>query len=146
MWPTSPSIGAIIAIGERLQAQYDAARVVDARDQYVIPGLADMHTHGTGVRPPDQDDTEPVLARFLYYGVTTVLNLGSFQAWPARIDSLRAEMNKGTLEGPRLLAVGALITVPGSHPTTTIYFCISVPSCPIPFQSAWSHRSRIGTG
>ena len=81
-----------------------------------------MHTHfGTGVRPRDEDDTQPVLARLLYYGVTTALNLGSFQAWPERIDLLRSEMDRGMLQGPRLLAVGALITVPGSHPTTTIY-------------------------
>ncbi len=114
--------GVIIAVGDGMQTKYDAAQVIDARGQYIIPGLADMHTHfGTAVRPPDQDDSTPVLARFLYYGVTTVLNLGSFQAWPGRIDSLRAELGRGTLDGPRLLAVGALITVPGSHPTTTIY-------------------------
>ena len=114
--------GVILAVGQGLREKYAPARLVDARGEYVIPGLADMHSHfGTGVRPPDEDDTTPVLARFLYYGVTTTLNLGSFQAWPARIDALRAAMEQGELEGPRLLAVGALITVPGSHPTTTIY-------------------------
>lgn len=45
------------------------------------PGLADMHTHGTGIRPPGEDDTVQVLARLLYYGVTTTLNPGSAQAW-----------------------------------------------------------------
>jgi imidazolonepropionase-like amidohydrolase len=114
--------GVILAVGEGLRTKYDASQTVDATGQYVIPGLADMHTHfGTGVKPADEDDTTPVLARLLYYGVTTTLNLGSFQAWPARIDSLRYAMDRGTLQGPRLLAAGALITVPGSHPTTTIY-------------------------
>jgi imidazolonepropionase-like amidohydrolase len=114
--------GVIVGVGEGLRKKYDAAQVVDATGEYVVPGFADMHTHfGTGVRADDEDDTTPVLARLLYYGVTTTLNLGSFQAWPERVDSLRAEMNGGRLQGPRLLAVGALITVPGSHPTTTIY-------------------------
>jgi imidazolonepropionase-like amidohydrolase len=112
----------IVAVGTNLRERYDAAQVIDVAGGYVIPGLADMHTHfGTGIRPPHEDDSVPVLARFLYYGVTTVLNLGSFQAWPERIDALRTQMERGILQGPRLLAVGALLTVPGSHPTTTIY-------------------------
>ena len=112
----------IVAVGTNLRERYDAAQVIDAAGGYVIPGLADMHTHfGTGIRPPEEDDSVPVLARLLYYGVTTILNLGSFQAWPERIDALRTQMERGVLQGPRLLAVGALITVPGSHPTTTIY-------------------------
>jgi imidazolonepropionase-like amidohydrolase len=114
--------GRILAVGASLSDRYRADAIIDAAGRYVIPGLADMHTHfGTGVRPAGEDDTTPVLARMLYYGVTTTLNLGSFQAWPARIDSLRTAMDDGTLLGPRLLAAGALITVPGSHPTTTIY-------------------------
>jgi imidazolonepropionase-like amidohydrolase len=120
--------GVIVAVGEGLAERYETARGLDVADAYVIPGLADMHTHfGTGVRPPEQDDTTPVLARLLYYGVTTTLNAGSFEAWPQRIDALRAAMARGELEGPRLLAVGALITVPGSHPTSTIY--------PLPVQA-----------
>jgi imidazolonepropionase-like amidohydrolase len=114
--------GIIVDVGEQLQKRFEPTRLIDARDEYIIPGLADMHTHfGTGMRPPDEDDTAPVLARLLYYGVTTTLNLGSFQAWPGRIDALRSGLRTGAFHGPRLLAVGALITVPGSHPTTTIY-------------------------
>ncbi len=97
--------GIILAIGTGLERRYAPRRVLDARGQYVIPGLADMHTHfGTGVRGPEEDDTTPVLARLLDYGVTTTLNLGSFEARPGRIDALRAAMRAGTLHGPRLLA------------------------------------------
>lgn len=112
--------GRIVRIGPQLDQAYAAGRVLDVR--FVMPGLADMHSHfGTGARPPGVDDTAVTLARFLYYGVTTTLNLGSFEAGPSKIDELREAMARGALMGPRLLAAGALITVPGSHPTTTIY-------------------------
>ena len=56
--------GVILAVGEGVRTKYDASQTVDATGQYVIPGLADMHTHfGTGVKPADEDDTTPVLAR-----------------------------------------------------------------------------------
>jgi len=114
--------GLIVAVGAELGARFSAAETIDATGRFVIPGLADMHSHfGNGILPPGEDDTTQVLARHLYYGNTTILNLGSFQAWPDRIDALRAAMDTGSLQGPRLLAVGALITRVGSHPTTTIY-------------------------
>jgi len=114
--------GEIVAIGETLHDRYSATETIDATGQFVIPGLADMHSHfGNGILPPGEDDTTHVLARHLYYGNTTILNLGSYQAWPERIDDLRTRMDAGTLLGPRLLAVGSLMTRVGSHPTTTIY-------------------------
>jgi imidazolonepropionase-like amidohydrolase len=114
--------GLILAIGAGLAARYDAAATYDASGRTVVPGLADMHSHfGNGILAGDADDTGPVLARHLYFGNTTILNLGSAQAWPDRIDALRAAMASGELAGPRLLAVGSLMTLPGSHPTTTIY-------------------------
>lgn len=114
--------GQIIGVGEDLGRRYKAKSVYDAKGRFVIPGLADMHSHfGNGILAPGEDDTEQVLARHLYFGNTTILNLGSSQAWPKRIDELRKRMSAGRLEGPRLLAVGSLITVPGSHPVATIY-------------------------
>ena len=114
--------GRIVAIGEALRSDYSATETINATGRFVIPGLADMHSHfGNGILPSEEDDTTQVLARHLYYGNTTVLNLGSFQAWPERIDTLRSQIAAGEMEGPRLLAVGSLITRLGSHPTTTIY-------------------------
>ncbi|MEO1242726.1 MAG: amidohydrolase family protein [Pseudomonadota bacterium] len=114
--------GRIIAVGPGLAETFDANETYDATGRYLIPGLADLHSHfGNGVLAPEEDDTTEVLARHLYFGNTTILNLGSYQAWPERIDALRKDMAAGSLKGPRLLAVGALITMPGSHPTTTIY-------------------------
>lgn len=112
--------GTIVEIGEQLD--YRASERIEATGRFVIPGLADMHSHfGNGILAPEEDDTTEVLARHLYYGNTTILNLGSFQAWPERIDELRERLASGELQGPRLLAVGALITRVGSHPTSTIY-------------------------
>jgi imidazolonepropionase-like amidohydrolase len=113
--------GRIIAAGPNLAEQYVALQTYDATGRYIIPGLADMHSHfGNGIIEGD-DDTVAVLARHLYFGNTAILNLGSAQGWPDRIDQLRAAMAAGEIAGPRLLAVGALITVPGSHPVSTIY-------------------------
>jgi N-acyl-D-aspartate/D-glutamate deacylase len=55
------------------------ARTIDAAGKYVIPGLADMHVHfglGSPVRGRE-GLPEEVLARELYYGVTTILQLGA---------------------------------------------------------------------
>lgn len=114
--------GRIVALGANLGSLYRVTETIDASGRFVIPGLADMHSHfGNGILAPEEDDTTQVLARHLYYGNTTILNLGSFQGSPKRIDALRASMAAGELQGPRLLAVGSLITRVGSHPTTTIY-------------------------
>lgn len=114
--------GKIIAAGPDLDDRYNAKKIYDAQGRYIIPGLADMHSHfGNGILASGEDDTTEVLGRHLFFGNTTILNLGSSQAWPDRIDDLRARMNAGELSGPRLLAVGSLMTMTGSHPTTTIY-------------------------
>ncbi|REJ77268.1 MAG: hypothetical protein DWQ47_12825 [Acidobacteria bacterium] len=114
--------GRILAVGPDVGGRFESKEFYDARGKFIIPGLADMHSHfGNGILAPEEDDTNQVLARHLYFGNTTILNLGSFQAWPKRIDQLRSEMESGDVQGPRLLAVGSLMTMPGSHPVATIY-------------------------
>lgn len=59
---------------------HDGARVIDAAGKYIIPGLADMHVHfgrGGGL-PNNPRSVERALRQYLYYGVTTVLNLGAY--------------------------------------------------------------------
>ena len=114
--------GKILAIGPDLASQFEAEITYDAKGRFIIPGLADMHSHfGNGILPPGEDDTTQVLARHLYFGNTTILNLGSSYAWPSKIDELRNDIQAGKIAGPRILAAGALITLPGSHPVSTIY-------------------------
>ncbi|HUF05494.1 MAG TPA: amidohydrolase family protein [Aridibacter sp.] len=113
--------GKIVAVGPGVAKRYDPKQIYDARGKFIIPGLADMHSHfGNGILEPEADDTKQVLARHLYFGNTTILNLGSSQAWPTRIDALRSDLGSGKIQGPRLLAVGSLMTIPGSHPVATI--------------------------
>src|SRR5690606_17628286 len=88
----------------------------------VVPAFVDMHVHwGNGTFAEDDDLVEKTLARSLYYGVTRILNTGSNAASPAEIDAFRAKLKNGEWQGPRIYAVGTLISVPGSHPTTTIF-------------------------
>jgi imidazolonepropionase-like amidohydrolase len=74
-----------------------AARVLDGRGRFLIPGLWDMHVH-TDV-PAGRD----VLAHYVANGVTGVRDMAG--TW----DTLRAwrkELANGTLVGPRIVASG----------------------------------------
>jgi hypothetical protein len=66
---------------------------IDASGAYLIPGLADMHTHIYY-----QEDLLPYAAS----GITTVLNMGS----PSRILQLRSEAANGSIISPSIFASG----------------------------------------
>ncbi len=69
--------GNIIAVGDNISANYETATSFDASGRFIIPGLVDMHSHfGNGILRPEVDDTTQVLARHLYFGNTTILNIG----------------------------------------------------------------------
>src|SRR5262245_43631378 len=104
---------------------------LDAQGGFVLPGLIDVHAHlDTPVRA--------VLAQFdfgylldaefssmadhrrayLESGVTTIRDLGG----PAlNTYNWRRAIADGTLLGPRLFAVGRLVTAPNGHPVSTIW-------------------------
>ncbi|HEY0014408.1 MAG TPA: amidohydrolase family protein [Allosphingosinicella sp.] len=102
------------------------ARVVDLRDQFVLPGLMDMHVHLRGLddrlqarlQEPTRDYedeayTAAIHARnTLLAGFTTVRDLGND---PHLIFSLRDAINGGQLEGPTIVAAGRGISVSGGH-------------------------------
>lgn len=113
--------GRIVAV-EQNDGAYSATRTIDASGQYVVPAFVDMHVHwGNGTFAESENIVETTLARSLYYGVTRILNMGSNAASPQEIDQFRLKLEDRTWEGPQIYAVGALISVPGSHPTTTIF-------------------------
>ena len=81
------------------------ARVIDCDNAFLMPGLADMHMH---IRADWMGDTWPVspLNLYLANGVTTIRCFG-----PGRKSGLyalkwRDRIEKGILEGPRILTCG----------------------------------------
>jgi len=88
-------------------------KVIDARDQTIIPGLIDLHTH------PSALPAERIGRIWLAYGVTTIREVGddtgNWQEGPQRRDS----WSSGAVEGPRLLLTtpdSANAKPPGDEP------------------------------
>jgi imidazolonepropionase-like amidohydrolase len=90
------------------------ARIVDGRGKYLLPGLMDIHIHLRGgmSKPPDARAGQQALQSYLYSGVTTVLDVGNN---PEFIFGLREKERAGQILAPHLLAVGGIVTYPGSH-------------------------------
>jgi imidazolonepropionase-like amidohydrolase len=87
----------------------------------VMPGLWDSHVHLFGLRSADLNDLllEPValrsarcvtdLRRALDAGITSVREVGGLGV------NLARAVNEGTIDGPRIYAAGAAISVTGGH-------------------------------
>lgn len=99
------------------------AVVIEGDGLWLMPGLADMHVHFSFGAPMQRraDETDAVLARELYYGVTSILQLGATQGDIASIRALRARREAGTLAAPYIYASGGHLTLPGTHPVYTIF-------------------------
>lgn len=97
----------------------------DFPDGVILPGLIDTHVHF--VFDASDDPVTPLLAvddetlyeqmagrarQLLDAGVTTVRDLGDRANLAC---TLRDAVNRGELPGPRILAAGAPLTVPGGH-------------------------------
>jgi len=98
----------IIALGPRSSTPTNGARRIDLRGYYVVPGLADLHTH-----PQVIGD----MTQYLASGVTTVLSLGSF------IDDQLLRWRDSTRRGERLgpdIFVAYYVDGPGGPPGRTI--------------------------
>lgn len=104
---------------------------IDAHGGYLVPGLIDVHVHVlTPLRSLLADfdfmylvqsifaDFAPHRRALLESGVTTIRDLGG----PAQhAVALRSALARHELLGPRMLAVGALVTSPHGHPVATIW-------------------------
>lgn len=116
-------------------SEVDAAEVIDmsGTGYTVLPGLVDTHIH---LIPSGPNTSDEALARyieeslpgrldsFLASGTTTVYDNGDF--WPA-IGDVRSRIASGELTGPRVFAVGLILTPPDGHPGSTI--CAENPYC-----------------
>ena len=94
----------------------------DATGKYVMPGIVDVHVHFSsgGLEPHDSSTNEHVFRQFLYYGVTTVFNLGADGGSTNEIVKLHKRQREGFAYAPRIYGTGNLLTVPGGHPIATI--------------------------
>jgi imidazolonepropionase-like amidohydrolase len=116
--------GRIVTVTPDADAEVPAGvREIDAAGKYVIPGLADMHFHlSLGLPLPRQEnETDIVLARALYYGVTTILAIGASDASPESIHSHRARRAAGELRAPYIYGTGGHLTLHGTHPIYTLF-------------------------
>lgn len=102
-----------------------AAKLIDLKDQFVLPGLMDMHVHLLGElsktsRTDVLYDTTSMTALIgahhanttLMAGFTTVRDLGGE---PEAIYGLRDAVAKGLVPGPRIYAAGSALAATGGH-------------------------------
>lgn len=99
------------------------ADIIDASGKFLIPGLSDMHVHfSLGLpRPRVENETQIVLDRLLYYGVTSVLNLGASDGSSTSIKNYRTLIASDSLVAPNIYGTGGHINIPGTHPIETIF-------------------------
>lgn len=98
---------AIVVRGDRIASVQEssgfkapaAAKLVDARGKFAIPGLWDMHVHLSWA-------TESALPILLANGVTGVRDMGSRLS---EIDEWRAEIRGGIRPGPRIVRAGPIL-------------------------------------
>ena len=106
-------------------ARYGAdTEVVDLSDAFVMPGLMDMHVHLQGELGPERRKDQLMMSsqlmqmrslmyamRTLEAGFTTVRDVGSSAQ---EMFALRDAINKGWVDGPRIIAAGG-VGITGGH-------------------------------
>ena len=76
---------------------YRAAKVIDGKGRFLIPGLFDMHVHL---------QSQSFFPLFLSHGVTAIREVGSAKK---DIFAIRDRLNEGKLIGPRMFACGPIL-------------------------------------
>lgn len=110
----------------QLQLSGGDTQVIDLKDKFLMPGFIDMHVHITGERNPDENPHEwttlnesdaafksiPFLRRTLEAGFTTVRDL---DADHKLIGAIKRSVQKGYIDGPRIIAATSSISATGGH-------------------------------
>lgn len=129
----------VIVRGDRIQAAgtadqisvpADAAHVIDARGQWLMPGMIDLHIHLSGQRGANQGAypnseaaigirSNELMESLVRAGITTVVDRGTEGDVALR---LKEAVQREIIIGPRVFWSGAIITTTGGHtdePTST---------------------------
>jgi imidazolonepropionase-like amidohydrolase len=124
--------GRIEAVRDGLAAAESGAKLVDLSNQFVLPGLIDLHVHlledsdrlRSRLEQNNRDSEDVLLVgvdnarRTLEAGFTTVRDLGavgSFDTGVRTIAALRDAIASGLLPGPTILTAGRIISITGGH-------------------------------
>ncbi len=125
--------------GERVRAAGPAgqvevpagARKVNLSGKFIIPGLINAHGHVGGAKGMDsspsvytEENVVAQLERYLTYGVTAVMSLGSDQ--PLMYE-LRARQREGDLPGARVYTAGRGMMMKGSYGPAVIARAVETP-------------------
>jgi imidazolonepropionase-like amidohydrolase len=100
----------IIGIAPSASLIPKTGQIVDAKGEYLIPGLWDMHTH-VYFDSTAADGTDLVLPLFLANGITGIRDMGS------KLDTVveaRDRVNADGLFGPRMVVSGPMLDGPKS--------------------------------
>jgi cytosine/adenosine deaminase-related metal-dependent hydrolase len=101
--------GLITEIGEPGKIQIPSETVrVNGKDQFLIPGLVDMHVHlfnNASHRPPN-DWAFPL---FIANGITGVREMACRPMDLAAVNQWRTEVTRGDLKAPHILATGVVV-------------------------------------
>jgi len=101
----------IVSVTNSAKDAPQAGQVVDAKGQYLIPGLWDMHTHVFFDGMAD-DGTDLILPLFLANGITGIRDMGSDLD---RVLNARTAIAEHRLLGPRMIVSGPMLDGPTSH-------------------------------
>jgi len=102
-------IVAVAAAGEA--GRFQAARSVDARGKFAIPGLWDMHVHFGGGEALI-DENRDLLPLYVAHGVTTVRDAAGDLS--PQVLQWREQIHRGELQGPTIYTSGPKIEGKGS--------------------------------
>ncbi|KTE00587.1 amidohydrolase [Sphingopyxis sp. H038] len=98
----------IVAVGADavIAKDWHAARTIEGKGGYLIPGLWDMHVHFGG-GPELIEENKALLPLYVANGITTIRDCSG--DLPEQVLAWRGEIAAGSLFGPRLLTSGAKI-------------------------------------